>query len=268
VPDLLPPFDETVLVRIQTHAEIFPDQEVCGMIGRDRETDAIDVLESDNLAPDPKAGFVIDRKYFDQLSEKYEILALYHSHFADDHPGYLSFEDIRQSKRSKLPYLLFHATDKTWDYFDPASLNPFPLQERSGTPQVVEFYLGWPWVWGRSDCWTVALYYYRGMLGLDLPDFDRAPTPGEQITGSWDRFTEAMPSIGFVPVDLDSPLQQHDLVLMTMEGEVAHHCGIITDIHKPEILHHLQPPRVSEKRVYGAYWRDVTVQRLRWKELM
>jgi proteasome lid subunit RPN8/RPN11 len=267
MPNLSPPFPDVALTRIVTHSEICPDSEVCGFLIK-RADGEIECIESDNTALNPKTGFKIDRQLFDKEGESGQVLALYHSHWADWHSAELSVEDIRQSKKLGIPYLLYHPIEKIWDYYDPNSLDPFPLVESicESSPTSIDFYLGWRWVWARADCYTLMRHYYRGLLNIDLPDFDRAPTPEEQLTGTWDRFAEAMPAIGFVPVDSGEPLRDHDLLLMRMNGEVTHHCGIITNAEKPEFIHHLAYPRVSDRRMYGAYWKEITVQRLRWKE--
>lgn len=264
-----PPFPGSALERVAAHAEFYSEEEVCGFL-IERESGEIECVESENTAASRKTSFKLDRRQFDKESESGRVLALYHSHWADWSAAELSVEDIRQSKKSGIPYLLYHPIEKTWDYYDPNDLDPFPLVENicEASPTSLDFYLGWRWAWARADCYTLMRHYYRGLLGIDLPDFDRAPTPEEQLTGVWDRFAEAMPSIGFVLLDPDEPLRDHDLLLMRMNGDVTHHCGVITNAQTPEFIHHLAYPRVSEKRVYGAYWREVTVQRLRWTEFV
>lgn len=269
MPLSLPPFPESVLNRVSAHAELEAEEEVCGFL-IERESGEIEVVESENTSANRKDSFKLSRSQFDRESESGRVLALYHSHWADWSAAELSVEDIRQSKKSGIPYLLYHPIEKTWDYYDPHNLDPFPLVENicEASSTSLDFYLGWRWVWARADCYTLMRHYYKGLLGVELPDFDRASTPEEQLTGNWDRFSEAMPSIGFVPVEHTTPLQDHDLLLMRMNGHIAHHCGVITSAKTPEFIHHLAYPRVSEKRVYGAYWREVTVQRLRWKEFV
>jgi len=271
VPNLAPPFPETALVRAVTHSEVFPDEEVCGVFVRELECldgNRVDYIEFDSKAIDRKHSFAIDRAEYDRLEEKYEVLAVFHSHWADFSDAELSFEDIKQSKWNNTPYLLYHVIDKTWDYFDPQDLNPFPLLPRPSNPKSLEHYLGLPWVWNRADCYTLLRNYYLGRLDIELPDFPRAPTPEQQLDGNWDTFIETMPKIGFVSVEQNCPLKENDLLLIKMFGSEAHHCGIITDAKKPEFIHHVSPTRTSEVKVYGGYWLESTVQRLRWKEFL
>lgn len=263
----LPPFPGAVLNRIASHAEFFSEEEVCGFVIK-RDSGEVEAIESENTSADRRSSFKINRKLFDKESESGQILALYHSHWADWSAADLSVEDIRQSKKSGIPYLLYHPIEKAWDYYDPHSLDPFPLVENicEASPTSLDFYLGWRWVWARADCYTLLRHYYRGLLGIDLPDFDRAPDPEAQLSGTWTRFSETIPTIGFTPLEASESLRDHDLLLMRMQGDIVHHCGIITNAQIPEFIHHLAYPRVSEKRTYGAYWREITVQRFRWKE--
>jgi len=250
-------FDASILEAIASHADREPLQEVCGLIVQDGDT--ITAVEFENVSPDPKNIFAYDKAAYKKVVlSGVEILASYHSHWSDEQLAVLGFDDVCWSKKTRIPYLLFHAIDRTFDYFDPADLNPFPLQQRNGSPQSVDYYLGWMWMWGRSDCYTLMRHYYRGMLGIDLADYERSHSPMRQHLHPYKSFDEGMPEIGFKQLPSGATLQDHDVVLMAIKGDVSHHCAVIVDAAQKHMIHLYNDERLSEKTIYGDSWADNT----------
>lgn len=259
-------FTPDTLKAVASHAASLPSEEVCGLIVRNHDG-AIEVIESPNVAIDKQSSFAIDPKLYAAMKEYGKIEAIYHSHCSDDQPAQFGFDDIRQSKRSHHPYLLYHGITKEWDYFEPDNLNPFPLQQRNGLPQSIDFYLGWQWVWNRADCYTLLRNYYRGVVGIDLADYERSHSPKRQHLHPYKSFDVGMPEIDFVKLPPNSKLQNHDVMLMAIEGDVSHHCAIITDANQKHFIHHYTH-QLSEKAIWGEAYIDNCTSHWRYRSLM
>ncbi len=250
---------------IAFHADQCPDQEVCGVVLKDNST-----VWSANLAEDSSNGFCLDENCTDLVLSKIAI-AVYHSHPSESHPRIMQFSgrdeqgqwkytDIYYSQHCKIPYILYHTIEKSWDLYDPDALYPFPLEldRRPSDPMNIEFYLRWQWHWGRSDCYSLMRSYFRGMVGIQLPEVERSPNPDEFKDPGWDKYRLGLVQNGFIDLNEGDKLQLHDVVLMKVQGENFHHCGIIVDAERSWMLHHLMFPRLSERIVYGGYWLDLT----------
>lgn len=259
-------FDASVLEAIDSHASGHADSEVCGLIVQNK-AGAIEVVESANVAEDSKTTFTIDPKLHAAYQQAGKILAVYHSHWSNEQPAMLGFDDVRFSKRSSIPYLLFHAIDRTFDYYDPHDLNPFPLQQRNGTPQSIEFYLGWQWAWGRADCYVLMRNYFKGMLSIELPDHERASEPKRQFTSKYKLFLEALPEMGFTQLPINTKQQNNDVLLLHDTSGHPVHVGVVVDAEKGYFIHHWDNTRLSSQDVWGESWRDNAHSIFRWKDL-
>jgi hypothetical protein len=238
--------------------------------GLDQEIGGLLILEEDlpvlvpcqNIAHqfglDKTDWFILDPEEEERAKEVGTVAAFYHVHYKESHYGEFSYPDINNSQKAHLPYILYHAEYKTWDYYEPDGLHPFPLKQPSYTPDQIEFYLRWRWVWARSDCYTLLRSYYKGMLGIDLPQIERSEDEKEYRQEGWDRYREGLLANDFVALDRDSPIQLHDVILMRADGENYHHVGIITDPDKQYMVHHLCYPRLSERIIWGGDWYQDT----------
>jgi proteasome lid subunit RPN8/RPN11 len=253
------PYSSEIRLQIEALADENPDEEICGAVCVD-PSGMLTVAPLQNVAGDTANYFAFDRKAYDALSDNgMSVQSVYHSHVLETQPAELSYMDINTGRALMNPIAMFHRLDRVWDFYDPAGLNPFPLQPRIGQPTDLEFYLGWRWVWARADCYTLLRNFYRGFLNIELPDFDRAPEPAIQLRGgAWATFTEYMPQIGFVEIDPTEPLRLYDVPIMAIESEIPHHCGVIVEVgDRPVLLHLLNGDRLSETRVYGGHWQEV-----------
>lgn len=246
---------DDIKTEIESHADEFPSIEVCGFVLRSGE-----VVRSNNQSPDPSNAAVTNPELY--LQHQDEIAAIYHSHCSLEHSGYLSFHDIVQSKFFGLPYILFHTLDRNWDYYDPSDLNPWPLQQRNGTPQSTDFYLGWPWDWGRSDCYTLLRNWMKGHEICEMDEFERSSDPEEYLQEGWSRYEDGLPTQGFVKLDAGAPMKKHDVILMAIKSDVPHHAGIVTDVErgtgKAKFIHHIGPSRLSGEAIWGGFWEEST----------
>lgn len=184
-----------------------------------------------------------------------EILACFHTHFEDGDPSQLSENDIRESKLSEVPYLLYHVGFDEWDFFDPSEIYPY-INTPKVSPKTVDYYVGWKWEWNRCDCWGLVRAYCNGVLEYGLEDHVRPIDMKTCLEPGWDTFAqELLPDKGFEQV-FRKPIKD-DIVLMNLEGTTAHHVGVM--ISDTTLLHHLQPGDLSSVRLYGGALEEKTV---------
>ncbi len=191
-----------------------------------------------NISLTPEIKFKVSRREINSIGE---IKCLFHTHISDEQPGHLSFDDIKGSKESGIPFLLWHKLFDEWDYYDPNHIHPYPLKPVSYWVTSPEYYTGWLYDWWRCDCYTIVRSYYRGVLDLELKDFERRPDE-KVLEPSWNRFQENFKNRGFIKV---RDLQLHDLILFNIYGNAnGHHIGVY--IGDNEFLHILKPKTVSK----------------------
>ena len=224
---------------------INPDAAVeqCGYFNLDGQAIALP-----NLSPTPERSFIAD-------VPPGEAIAVWHTHL-EQYGAELSFADINNSNHLRLPYLLYHPDRDMWDYYEPDGIHPFPMQNPT-IPENIEHWLGWRWVYGRSDCYSLMRNWFRFHRNIELPMIDRSEC-GEWEQPGWNRFEEGLIAAGFQRSH-DS-LKYSDVVMMRFKGCAAHHCAIF--LSGDRILHTIAPPRVSEianirtfKDYVVGYWR-------------
>lgn len=243
---------ESVCSKIKAIAQSKPTQEVCGYISAKGR-----VVQRPNYAEDPSDDAAWDAPD--------NAIAIFHSHWKDSHDGWLSPTDIHWAKYRNKPSILYHVGFDAWDLFNPAWHHPFPLRATTD-PKSIDHYKGYPWIWSRADCWSIVLYYYRGMLGIDVGDAKRSDDPNEYVQSGWNRYDQELPEHGFVRLDKGTPLQDHDLVVMSITADTPHHIGVITSANDGMILHHFGGRRLSEEETYKPWLQDCTLSRWRYRE--
>ena len=239
--------------QIVNHSQHLSSLEVCGFIC---ENDT--VIPCANIAENSQEAFEISTDYFEEVNALTPVLAIYHSHCQDWQPAMLSATDISNSKASKLPYLLYHTAFGQWDYYDPGDIYPYPLTPNLHSPLELEYYLGWRFEYNRSDCYTLFRSYYKGMLGIALPDFPRGDIE-ETTSPDWDMFRSNFEKVGF------RQLEPNDVLLMCIVGDRTHHAAILLDPSTGKALHNLGEGRLSEVFMYGGYWVERTRSVIRYE---
>lgn len=236
-----------------------PTQENCGVIAEGH------AIPCKNMAIDPSEDFMLT------LPGGVNAETIWHSHCRDTQPGELSFEDIERCKfqRSQIPYLLYRPafdehTPECWDYFDPRSPNPFPLTNHKD-PNTLDFYLGWRFVWGRSDCFALVRCYFLGKLGIDIGDFKRPDYkarrtfPQPEYVAPWKAEEN-----GFVRVPRGEAVRTNDVVEIAQKGGVnANHIAVIVDDVAMQMLHNPNLRDLSNVETYSDYWQSRTVNHFR-----
>lgn len=252
---------DSIKRQIREHHAANPSEENCWIIAEDH------AIPCPNLANDKSEDFVL------ALPGGVMPEVVWHSHCKDTQPGELSFTDIERCKfnRNQLPYGLYRPsfdehTPECWDYFDPKSPNPFPLLNTKN-PDSLDFYLGWRFIWGRSDCFALVRCYFLGILGIDIGDFKRPERnqrrtfPQPEYIAPWKAEEH-----GFVRIQRGEAVRTNDVIEIAQKGGVnANHIAVIVDDVAMTMLHSPSRLEVSRTEMYSQHWQSRTVNHFRHK---
>lgn len=199
-----------------------------------------------NSDHNPVDYFTISPQDFIKARLEGKIVAVVHSHTL--HPSVFSETDVAMQKRQGIPWLL--------------------VGLKSGEPefiwmdnQKVDLKLyGRTYTWGVNDCYSFVRDYYKEVVGIDIPDYDRPERFWER---GEDLYRKHFSDAGFVEV---SDVKEHDVFIISLGGTSIPSHGAIY-LGGNAIGHHL-PDRLSCKEVYGRFYQSRTVLRLRHKDLV
>jgi len=251
---------DTTKESVKAECQKNPKQESCGLILLQNNQEV--VVPCLNASDNPAEQFIIDPDEVESILSKNQdatIKAVYHSHWSDNQSSTLGSIDITNSKASKTAYLLYHTGFDEWDGFDPNNLYPFPMVPNQYEVTDINYYLKWPFIYNRSDCYSLFRAYFGNYLGISIPDFVRGVAVEETVSPDWNLFEENFSKAGFRKLEEDEPLQNNDAILMTLQGTQTHHVAILLEKKTGKSLHTIGGKRHSELFVYGGeYWESVT----------
>lgn len=120
-----------------------------------------------------------------------------------------------------------------------------------------EKYLGVPYRYGTTDCFTTVRNFYKEELGLTFPNYARYSKFWEE---GWSMWLKYLPEEGFYLLDdLEEPLFG-DLYIIALGASVGCHGAIY--IGNNLILHH-PVNRLSCIDKYKGLWKNRTVGKYR-----
>ena len=222
------------------HAEWTSPEECCGFLIR--EDGEARYVPAKNVATSPCRDFEIDAPDWIKAEKRGEIIAIIHSHPWT--PPVASEHDRFASDKLGLPYWIVHPSSGRWGYYEPTK-GPVPL-------------IGRPWVWKRSDCWTLVRDYYEETAGIILRDWERPASLAE--FNSAPMFDSCFRATGFRELHFSEELQEHDCLLMSLGTDELSHIAVY--IGDQMILHHVAG-RLSGRESYGEFYQKITGRRLR-----
>lgn len=223
----------------------FP-QEACGFVVEigGKET----WVPCENKDHDPENFFTISPVDFVKASDVGKIKAVVHSHTI--HPTAFSDDDRKMQAKMGVPWMLVGLMKG-----EPEVI--WLRESKINTPLY-----GRTYAWGIHDCYSFIRDYYTDVVGIDIPDFERAERFWERGEDLYrNHFAEA----GFVEINDPKDIQLHDVFIISLGGTSIPSHGAIY-IGGNAIGHHL-PNRLSCKEVYGRFYQSRTVLRLRHKDL-
>jgi cell wall-associated NlpC family hydrolase len=197
-----------------------------------------------NLATEPDR-FIIDPGDYADAEDVGRVAAVFHSHA--DGPARFSAADIRQASATRLPWFLLSVAANRWACHVP--------------PSAAERLAGRGFLHGSVDCYSLVRDTMGLLFGVALPDFPRSD---EWWHRGGDLYREHFAEAGWAALPADAELQPGDGLLMRVRAPVPNHAAIY--LGDGMMIHHLAD-RLSTREPYLGYWQQVTVLRLRHREL-
>lgn len=230
----------------KAHALAEYPRECCGLVvvvkGRKR------YWPCKNLATTPTENFKIDPADLVAAEDAGEVVAIYHSH--PDGSNRLSQADRVSMEGTGLEWSVI-AVGEDSQLSDIATYTP---------DGYVAPLVGRAWSHGTLDCYSLVRDFYKQELNIELMDIAREDNwwkNGENL------YSENYATAGFSEVR--GPLKHGDLIVMQLDANVPNHGAVY--LEGGMILQHVAR-RLSSRDVYGDYFREVTVLRLRHKGMM
>lgn len=228
-------------------ARAYPN-EACGLvIGIGNKSIA---FECRNIAPDPKAHFMIDPADYGMLAQKGRVVGVWHTH--PDLSPQPSDADRAGCENTELPWIILGVRKQVegFGFEGPVLIEPCGFE----IP-----YLERPYVSGVLDCYNILLDFYKREYGIKLNDYPRIEADGRM---GFSFFTERYGKEGFVRL-IDQTPQPGDVFLIQTQGDTPNHIAVY--LGDDMILHHSHN-RLSRRDIYGGgFWQKHTTHHLRHK---
>lgn len=247
------PAREDVKAKIRAYSQMAFPFEACGFIVR-ATGNRFFVLESRNMAADPRRDFETNGDDWEAAEDQGEIVAIWHSH-PNGKPEFTD-ADKTSSEHLQLPFIVFAWPADMFAYYEPRGwLHPL---------------LGRPFVHGLLDCYACVRDHFRIELGIKLPDF---PRQDEWWNRKENVIMDNLQAAGFRHVHKGMPhagvLRRHDGLVISLNHGIGNHCAVYLGDFL--ILHH-PPHRPSMHTPYspvaGGFYVNATLAVVRHESLI
>lgn len=224
---------------IITHAAEESPRESCGLVVVKKGKPVY--IKCRNIA-EKNEHFVIHPEDQQKAEDAGEVIAVVHSHpFISLKP---SEADLVGCEATQVPWVIVNHPTGEMVTIEPSGYKA-PL-------------IGRTFHHGVLDCYSLIRDYYKEVLSIALPDFERRDEwwlKGENL------YLDGFSKAGFVEVQ---DMKEHDVLLMKVASKVPNHGAVLEK--NGTIIHH-QMGRLSSRDVYGGWYRKVTVKILRHSSL-
>lgn len=182
------PFETKILEKIKKYCLENPSKESCGFIYQNNNI--LNIYKCKNIASDPKKYFIINDEDYEKCLYRGEIVSCFHSHI--NNRGF-SPQDIRESLKNNLSYLLYNIKQDKFYFFDAIKYKYY------------EKYIDMPYRNGITDCWSILSYFYKNELNIKVENIEpgRESYPDEHL---WAKLHQQM--YNYNPFSMDYELRK------------------------------------------------------------
>lgn len=233
---------------IKAHAEAEYPNEACGLIVKAGRREVYRPCR--NMGG--KANhFVMDPEDYAAAEDEGDVLAIVHSH--PDFPARPSEADRVACEASELPWVIVEVREGV--------AGEVTRTEPTGYRAPL---IGREFFHGVLDCYTLICDVFQRERGIVLPKFAREDG---WWNGEQELYLDNFEKAGFREVT-DGSLYPFDVILMQYRSRRVNHAGVYLGdtvlseapgLHRiPNAMLHHTYGKLSERVVYGGYWRDIT----------
>lgn len=223
------------------HARDVSPREACAVLIIEKGIETLVICKNKAHSTD---HFIIDKLEYSMAEDRGEVIGIVHSH-PNRNPLPSEADKVACSARNIKWYIVGTITGE-WFELEPNGYEA-PL-------------VGRQWGHGVLDCYSIIRDYYKKILQIDLPDFER---DAEWWKKGGNLYADNFQKAGFFQTTFDS-LKKHDVVLMQIDSPVINHGAVY--LGDGLILHQLHK-RLSSRDVYGGYWAKHTIKIVRFEGL-
>jgi proteasome lid subunit RPN8/RPN11 len=227
------------------------DIESCGLIYFDEKKLKFNIYSCKNIAFDKKNFFSISSLEYLKCSQLGKIVACFHSHNNDNNE--FSEIDMLNSNKHNITFILYNIKNDIFNMYYP---NTYKNK-----------YIGRPYITEVSDCFSLAIDYYKKELNVSIycPKEIAYPKNLKDINSIYEDFFEKQ---NFIKLDKNTPFKKHDAFFMLFPNvsEVyATHCAM--NIGNNTILHHPYNS-FSCVNIYDDFYRKHTKYIVRHRSMI
>tara|TARA_B100000424_G_scaffold7598_1_gene5738 strand:+ start:1121 stop:1822 length:702 start_codon:yes stop_codon:yes gene_type:complete len=215
-------------------------KECCGLLAiiKGKET----FWPCKNLSEAPDEYFVMCPDSWAECEDQGELIGIVHSHTYG--PSFPSEADKASCEHLGLPFYIYSVENKDWHSFKPSGY-------KSGL-------FGRTWIWGKHDCWSLIVDFYREKLNINLGSCYRPQTLKKFIDNP--HFEKILKDANFKEVDKNE-IQENDVLLMEGIKQKLNHVALY--IGNQTIFHH-NIKQLSCREIYDLRYIQATKKVFRY----
>lgn len=203
-----------------------------------------------------KESFILNPMDYSEAEDRGKIITIVHSH--PDEPSTPSQADRVSCESTGVPWFIISVRKEK----ELVTTHDFQIVSPVGYKAPL---LGRRFYHGVLDCYTIVKDWYEREKGIILLDFERDDQWWET---EQELYIENFEKAGFYRLPEDAPLLPGDVIMMQLRSKRTNHAGVFigeqTLKEEPHIhpvpnamLHHVYG-MLSERVVYGGYWKNIT----------